>query len=282
MSTQKGFNWWIPIIVLISICVLCGGLLGLSGFILSLIKKNNPQINLPYLGTYIPIATVQADLDTIITPQVTTRGPNGTLTGSQMIYDNYFFDDFSSDALGWSIYDDGMTILKYENGQYSLQVTEPDYFDWAYAPIDFYASEINFNLQGLPGPQNGTFGVFCQFHDIKNYYYVEFDLELQEYLVGVIVDDNETLLTVDPTNDNWASAQGMKSLPEQVNHIRLTCTQDYITLSINDEWNGDYQVTTPFDSPGDTAFFVYAFDFPDTAGYKVFIDDVEIFNPNPE
>jgi len=281
MSEQKGFNWWIPIIVVISICVLCGGLLGLGGFILTMVKKNSPQINIPSIGTYVPLATNQAGSEGIVTPQPTIGGASVTQSSGQVVQDNYFFDDFSTDILAWPLYDDGTTILKYENGQYSLQVTEPDYFDWAYAPIDFHASEINFNLQGLPGPQNGTFGVFCQYHDINNYYYVEFDLELQEYLVGVIVDDNETLLTVDPGNNDWASAQGMQPQPEQVNHIRLTCTQDYISLYINDAWNGDYQVTTPFDSPGDTAFFVYAFDFPDTEGYKVFIDDVEIFNPTP-
>ena len=279
MKTNKGFSWWIPIVAVIFICILCGGILGLSGFILSIIKRNNPQIGIPFLGTYIP--TMQAEMGTTPFPQSTASAPTESVTSTQLFYNYYFFDEFTSPASGWQVYNDDNTILKYEDGKYHLEVTKPDSLYWSYAPINFYGSEINFQVKGLPGPQNGTVGMFCQFHDIDNYYYVEFDLEMQDYLVGVISNGSETLLTVNPGNNDWEYSQGLLPYPEQLNDIHITCTQDYISLSINDQWNGDYQVPVPFDSTGEIAFFVYSFDFPDSEGYHVMIDDVEIFNPNP-
>ena len=281
MAEKKSFPWWIIVLIIAFICILCLCVVSIAGLV-SIGKRGISLSDTPVKGNNPITSYFESLFESILGDYLGTSSSAGNPTSSgQQSSANYFFDDFSSTDSGWPLFDDGKTILKYENGQYSLQVTEPDFFDWVYAPINFYASEIDFKLQGLPGPQNGTFGVFCQFHDIDNYYYIEFDLELQDYLVGVIVDGNETLLTVNPNNDDWEYAQGLLPYPEQVNNIHITCTQDYISLSINDQWNGDYQVTTPFSNPGDTAFFVYAFDFPDTDGYKAFIDDVELYNPNP-
>ena len=287
MAPKKSFPWWLIVLIVGCICIMCLCVVGVAGMVGSFGKNGISIPNLsPNGGNPIEsyfISIFESVLsDYLGSPSSTGEPYNNDLPTGQQVSGDYFFDDFSTEAEGWLIFDNGSTILKYEGGQYSLQVTEPGYVDWTYAPIDFYASRINFNLQGLPGPQNGTFGVFCQYLDPDNYYYLEFDLELQEYLAGEILNGTETLFT-DLDNDNygWDSTQALKSSPELVNHISISCTLDHLSLSINGQFIQDFTISEPFDTSGDIAFFVYSFDFPDTEGYKVFIDDVEILNPTP-
>jgi hypothetical protein len=70
-----------------------------------------------------------------------------TPTVGQHLDDYSLFDDFSSDELGWPRYDDGTTRLAYEDEAYGFQITEPDYYDWAYFPVEFFPDEIRFDVR---------------------------------------------------------------------------------------------------------------------------------------
>jgi hypothetical protein len=213
-------------------------------------------------------------------PAPTPTELNLTLTGDQRIDDHSLYDDFSSEALLWPIFDDGSTILKYENETYSFQITEQDYFDWAYFPVDFIPYEIQFDVRGLDGPQDGTFGVFCHLQDADNYYYAEFDLQENRYMLGQVVDDEFIYLTEENSaGNNWQSTSALNSPPTSVNRIGVSCYLEEITLFINDELVDQVAVVQPFDDPGEAAFFVYAFDFAGPEGYKVLFDNVETWQP---
>jgi hypothetical protein len=208
----------------------------------------------------------------------TDTGP--VLTGDQRLDNHSLYDDFSSESLGWPVADDGMIVLQYENQAYSFQVTEPDYYDWAYIPADFIPYEFLFDVQGPSGVQDGTFGVFCQFQDADNYYYVEFDLYDNSYTLGQYLRGEYIPLKEQNSNgDYWYSASALKSPPTSVNHIGLSCYRDSITLFINDQWVDEVSVGQPFDNPGEAAFFVYAFDDVNEDGYKVIFDNVEVWQP---
>ena len=214
---------------------------------------------------------------TLTEPAPTDEG-NG-LTGNQYKDEFSIFDDFSSKALGWPEYDDGITILQYENETYSLQITEPDYVDWAYAPVEFWPNQIQFDVWGLPGSQDGTFGVFCQFQDFDNYYFVEVDLETREFAMGQYLDGEFIPLTSSGEDEQyWLSADSLKSNPEDVNHIYLSCPQEFMVLSINDSLVYQATLSDPFPSPGEMAFFVYTYSFAGPDGYKVFFDNVGVQN----
>jgi hypothetical protein len=208
----------------------------------------------------------------------TDSGP--TLTGDQRLDDHSLYDDFSSDALGWPIFDDGKTILKYENEAYSLQINESDYIDWSYFPVDFIPYEIWFDVQGLPGQQDGTFGVFCQYQDADNHYYVEFDLQTNSYIIAQFLNGEDIPLTKQNTvGQYWYETGALKSPPTTVNRIGISCYLDSLTLFINDQWVDEVNVPQPFDQPGEAAFFVYAFNYAGENGYKVFFDNVEVWQP---
>jgi hypothetical protein len=283
MTEQKRFPWLAVILGVGCVAVLCVGILVIGGGAAFFLTQRSASPSMPE-----PVVTVQ-----VVTPEVlptatltvpspapvpTDSGP--MLTGEQHLDDHSLYDDFSSDALGWPVFDDGRTILKYENEVYSFQITEPEYIDWAYFPVNFIPYEIWFDVQGLPGQQDGTFGIFCQYQDVDNHYYVELDLQSNSYIIAQYLSGEDIPLTKQNTvGQFWYETDAFKSSPEDVNRIGVSCYLDSITLFINDQMVDQVNVPQPFDQPGEAAFFVYAFSYARENGYKVFFDNVETYQP---
>lgn len=293
---QRRFPWWALILGIGCLGVICLAVV-MAGGLAYFSDLNIVLPAMPALGetatlipaTSMPVLTVPAqpvqptvppDPSPIPTPIVLPTESGPTLTGDQRMDDHSLYDDFSSEALGWPIFDDGKTILKYENGAYSFQIAEPGYIDWAYFPVDFIPYEIWFDVQGLPGQQDGSFGVFCQFQDVDNHYYVEFDLQTNSYIIAQYLNGEDIPLTKQNTvGQFWYETSALKSSPTSTNRIGISCYPDNLTLFINDQWVDEVKIEQPFDQTGGAAFFVYAFTYADEDGYKVFFDNVEIWQP---
>jgi hypothetical protein len=287
MTEQKRFPWLTVILGVGCVSVICIGVLVVGGGAALFLTQTTASSSGPeavvtveiQIPTSLPEPTTISPL-TIEPTIVEPTAPVTSLTGDQRMDDHSLFDDFSSEALGWPVFDDGVTILKYENQAYSFQITEPDFYDWAYFPVDFIPYEIWFDVQGPAGQQDGTFGVFCQLQDADNYYYAEFDLQDNSYLIGQSVNGEDfPLTTQNSSGQYWQSTSALLSPPTSVNRIGVTCYPDSITLFINDQWVDEVSVSQPFDGPGEAAFFVYTFDFAGENGYKVLFDNVEVWQP---
>jgi len=283
MTEQKRFPWLAVILAGGCLGILCVGILVIGGgaaFFLTG-RSTSPSIPEPVVTvvivtpTSLPEPTFPAPTPVSVP---TDSGP--ALTGEQNLTEYSLYDDFSSDALQWPVYDDGKTIMKYENETYSIQIAEPEFIDWAYIPADFIPYEIWFDVQGLPGQQDGTFGVFCQYQDVDNHYYVEFDLEDNSYIIAQYLDGEDIPLTKQNTvGQFWYETDAFQSAPENINHIGVSCYLDSITLFINDQLVDQVNVSQPFEQPGEAALFVYAFSFAEENGYKVFFDNLEVYQP---
>lgn len=294
MNKNPSFPWWGVILGLGCVVVLCVGALGVGGFAYYYYQKASvppsPEVVSPFLqvptNQPIPInppvvsgptSSVIPEPPVFVNPEPTSSGP--ALTGNQKLDESYLYDDFSSEALGWPVYDDGKTIMKYENGQYGLHVIEPDYYDWAFVPVDFAPYEISFDAQGMTGQQNGTFGVFCHFRDEDNYYYVEFDLQNPAYVIGQFVNGEDLPLTSQNAQGQyWQDTSVLKS-SSTVNRISVSCYPNVITLTINGDWVTEANVSVPSDKPGEVALFVYTYPFAGENGYKIYFDNVEVYKP---
>jgi hypothetical protein len=259
--------------------MLCVGVLGAGGVAYFYLQRSSTPFPPEVVSTVPPPSIEQpGPTDLPVIPEPTSSGTS--LTGNQQLEEFRLYDDFSSDALGWPVYDDGKTILKYEDGQYSFQIAEPDYFDWAYVPVDFSPTDISFDVKSDADPQNGTFGVFCQFQDENNYFYVEFDLSEASYMVGQYFNGEDIVLT--PQNAQgqyWQETSTLYSAPGALNRITISCNRNFITLFINDEWITDVNPPKPVENPGEMAFFVYTFPSADSDGFKVYFDNVEVYKP---
>jgi hypothetical protein len=298
MNKNQKFPWWGIVLGAGCLCIICvGGILGLGGFVYYY-NQTSPATSLPeimstnaLLNTAQPIVTptviagqplvtpsVIAVQPSLPTPQPTSAG--SSLTGKQELTEYRLYDDFSSNALGWPVFDDGKTIIKYEDGQYGIQIKEKDYTDWAFVPVNFTPFEIWFDIKSIAGPQNGTAGVFCQYQDENNYYYVEFDLGQASYVIGQYANGENIALT--PQNAQgqyWQDTSKLDTSPGAVNRIGIGCYQNFIVLFINDEWMMEATVQKPADKLGEAAFFVYAYPFAGADGYKVYFDNVEVYKP---
>lgn len=279
MTAKRGFPWAIIALGAFLVFILCVGCVLIGGIMVFLWGEPATSPEIP--ATLPPIPTEAAPptatpIPNSIQPTKTNASP---LTENQQTKEFYLFDDFSSKALGWPEFNDGTTIIQYEDGQYSIQITKPDYFDWAYVPVEFKPFEISFDVTGLPGPQNGTFGVFCQYQNENNHYYVEIDLETRSYIIGQYANGEDHVLTSTNPDNPWQMADPLKAMPTETNHIGISCYQDFITLFINDEWVTEVAIKYPADNPGDMALFIYAFDFSNSNGYKIFFDNVEVYKP---
>ena len=288
MSEQKRFPWLAVILGGGCLGILCIGILVVGGGAAFFITEQSaspyepePVVTVVIVSpTSLPEPTLPEPTQPAPTPVSTPTESGPSLTGEQSLTDHSLYDDFSSDALGWPVYDDGKTIIKYENDAYSIQIAEPEYIDWVYFPVDFIPYEIWFDVQGLPGLQDGTFGVFCQYLDIDNHYYVEFDLEGKSYIIAQYLDGEDIPLTKQNTvGQYWYETDAFQSSPENVNNIGISCYLDSITLFINDQLVDQVDVPQPLDQPSEAAVFVFSYSYAGENGYKVFFDNVDVYQP---
>ena len=283
MTDQKRFPWLAVILGVGCVGILCVGFLVIGGGAAFFLTQSteSPSVPEPVVTVQVlPPETLPEPTRTVPPPATVPADSDSTLKGEQRQDDHSIYDDFSSDALGWPVYDDGKTIIKYENEAYSFQIAEPEYIDWAYFPVDFIPYEIWFDVQGPPGQQDGTFGVFCQYQDVDNHYYVEFDLGSNSYIIAQYLDGEDIPLTKqNDVGQFWYETDAFKSSPEDVNRIGVSCYLDSISVFINDQLVDQVDVPQPLDDPGEAAFFVYAFSYAGENGYRVFFDNVEIYQP---
>lgn len=189
-----------------------------------------------------------------------------------------FFDDFSSDALDWPVFDDGVTILKYENQAYSFQLTEPGMLDGLWLPTLFSPNFVRFDVWGPPGEQGGTIGVDCQIQDedFQNHYYVEFDLYYNDVVIGGVVNGEYVDFYDTTENQGWLPLINMPPSPEDPATIEIYCGINQITVNVNG--TPEHQIYVPEEykvsGQGGMSFFMYTFDEAMT-GYKVFFDNVQ-------
>ena len=234
-----------------------------------------------YTATLEPVYTTT--LEPVILPPAPPTIPATQqlpLTGDQRITDHAFVDDFSSEALGWPVKDDGITVQKYFNEYYSFQHMGKDSYAAAFLPISFNPSEILFDVEGPPGNQNGTFGVFCQLQDSTNYYYVEIDMGLRTYVIGQSLQGVTIPLTeLTARGHNWQPAPSLHEDPTDYNHISVGCYPGSVALSINGAFVNEVYPETPFTSKGKTTLFVFTYDFAGDEGYTVLFDNVEAYDP---
>jgi hypothetical protein len=292
MEEKKTNKWLIPVgigcVVLLCLCVVIPAILyftlgntftdqipfDIDGFTdLGVPEQDGPTVDIPPVNTDSTDPEIDVEPPSNVGPDVPT-GPTGKeMTGGQYVTDTELFDDFSSDALEWPIYDDGITILKYENQGYSFEITQPDYVDWAYVPTPFFPSKIQFDIEGTSTYEDGTFGVFCNYQDEDNYDYAEFSLHYLDVVFGMTRDGEYSYLTEqNPDGEYYLELSNMYSYSTP-NTIKMDCTPTLLTLWVNGQLEFEIPIASPLPDLGDMALFIYTYE--DAAnGYKVIFDNV--------
>jgi uncharacterized protein YaiE (UPF0345 family) len=243
---------------------------------------DTPEPNLPQEPslTPAPTNTVAVFIEDTPTPTNQPASTDPQLTGGQFIRENAFFDDFSSNTMGWPVKDDGLTYLDIVNQAYFFQVSEKNGFENAYFPIDFFPNDIIFDVWGPENASEGTFGVICHLQDANNYYYVDFDLAGSNYSIVQVLNGSLITLVEETYEDQyWHSTDAFNQPATSKNRIKVSCYLGDIAIVVNETLIDLVFIDQPFTKPGWAAFFVYTYTNVSDTGFQVIIDNVESYRP---
>ncbi len=148
-----------------------------------------------------------------------------------------FKDDFSSTSSGWdqSTTDTGTT--DYQDGQYRILVSQPQYDMWANPKLTSLPADVRVEVDATKasGPEANDFGVICRYTETGsgsdtayNFYY--FMISSDGYAaIGKVQNTEQSFLT------DLLSEPSPAIKSNEVNHIRGDCIGDTLTMYVNGE-----------------------------------------------
>jgi len=136
-------------------------------------------------------------------------------------------DDFSSRQSGWSDQDTSTGFSGYRDGQYVIEVYEPNYDVWGNYTQEMFSDviiSVDVNIiQSANGA--GGFGIICRYVDNDNYYKLEVD-EDGYYTIYKYVEGEYTIL------HDWAHRSAIENKTSW--RLTATCIGNQLTLSVDD------------------------------------------------
>jgi len=127
----------------------------------------------------------------------------------------------------WDTFDRG-----YEEGEYFIELREPNWFAWAYAGQKLEDVSIEVDAYLASGPQDGHFGALCRYADVGNFYYFGISSEGYYAIFRRVEGGDLEVLT----------GEGIGMLPSsviktggEVNRISAVCQGDELSLYVNGE-----------------------------------------------
>jgi hypothetical protein len=281
---KKKFPVWAIILIVLVVLCLCGFLV--AGGLYLVGKNAMPAIedavstasqDIPDMDsalqtlTAIPEmfeTTMPDDFNFEATPESLDNGTASS--GYSYLDDSSLYDDFSTQDLGWAVYDDTVGDQGYENGEYYIHVTESAYVIWSYLPGDFYPDTIEFDARLADGYEaNGTLGVMCNYQDENTYTYVDIDVYNGEVQFGYSTDSD----LVPMTDESWITVNSFNPNVTDYNHYKVTCDPSTMSLEVNGVLVDSVPVTTNIDA-GDMALYGFTWDEIDSNGLKAYFDNV--------
>jgi hypothetical protein len=142
-----------------------------------------------------------------------------------------FQDEFENPRSGWGEDQCEEFGRGYEEGEYFIELYEPNWFVWAYPGKRFDDVSVEVDVYLASGSQDSHFGLLCRHVDRDNFYYFAVSAD-GYYAIFRRVDGDLEVLTAD--------GSGMVSSPairtgEQTNRVLAVCQEDELSLYVNGE-----------------------------------------------
>ncbi len=214
------------------------------------------------------------------TPQPAQAAVFPVLTGDQRLEAGALFDDFSSEALGWSVRESESAATGYEDGKYAMLVKQPGFWVLSKVPGDFPHTVIEFDAAVALGSAGGMYGVICHYRDPDNYDMVGVDPETGGVTVGRLVEGVFVALSGEAGGEDGQTSKGLARAVSADNHVRVGCFDDRLELSVGGVSEGVWGLDPP-GSPGSAALYVLGFDPLGENGYKALFDNVSVWSETP-
>jgi len=143
-----------------------------------------------------------------------------------------FQDDFDNPRSDWGADQREGFERGYEEGEYFIELHEPNWFTWAYPGEQFEDVSIEADARLSSGSQESHFGVLCRCVDVDNFYYFAISAD-GYYAIFRRVDGGDLeILTGD--GNGMVPSLAIRT-GEQANRILAVCQEDELSLYVNGE-----------------------------------------------
>lgn len=141
-------------------------------------------------------------------------------------------DDFDNPRSGWGAEQGERFERGYEEGEYYIQLHEPNWFAWAHPGERFDDVSVEVDVYLASGSQDSHFGVLCRYVDLDNFYYLAISAD-GYYAIFKRVDGGVLeVLTGDGSGMTYSPAVRTDG---QTNRVLAVCQADELALHINGE-----------------------------------------------
>lgn len=248
--------WWlVGCLVIVFIIVICGaiawGLYNLTNRF-SFRNPATPESSL----IQVPGST---SLPSIV------QNPRGITAAPGLL----FSDDFSDTGSGWDRVDEADYLTDYYQDAYRITINSDQSDSWA-NPDDNVFGDVIVEVDATKnaGPDDNDFGIICRYQGMDQFYYAVISSD-GYFGITKVTPDSSLLLGRDSLEFSDAINQGVTD-----NHIRLECTGNQLTLSVNgtqiDQQNDDEYTS------GNVGLIAGTYETP---GTDILFDNFIVFQP---
>ncbi len=139
-------------------------------------------------------------------------------------------DDFSDPSSGWPVSQSALGEYGYRQGQYFIQVSEPDTLLWAGPPQEYADVQIAVDAAWSGAGSSGYYGLLCRIQDESNFYYFVVTPASGEYTIGKYVNGQfQSLLA-----GGWNSSPSIPTAGQTI-RLQAVCAGDRLSFYINAE-----------------------------------------------
>jgi hypothetical protein len=138
-------------------------------------------------------------------------------------------DRFGDSGSGWGEESQDAFDRGYHQGEYFIEVYEPDWFVWANPGRRFTDVVAEVDARWVSGSPAGHFGLLCRYRAPGDFYY--FAVTGDGYYAILRVEDGEAEVV---TGDGFLPSPAVRT-GEATNHIRAVCRGEDLALYVNGE-----------------------------------------------
>ena len=137
-------------------------------------------------------------------------------------------DRFGDPRSGWGTKSEPEFDRGYQDGQYFIELYEPNWLAWARPGERFADVDVEVEVRWVSGSTDGHFGLLCRYRAPDDFYY--FAITGDGYYAILRVRDGEPEVL---TGDGFLRSSAIRTGGE-VNRIRAVCQGEELRLYVND------------------------------------------------
>jgi len=140
-----------------------------------------------------------------------------------------FEDRFGNPRSGWGSNSQDAFDRGYEEGEYFIELYEPDWFVWAVPDRRFTDVDVAVEARRVSGATDGHFGLLCRYRSPGDFYYLAVTADGYYAILRLANGEPEVL-----TGDGFLPSAAVRADGSPY-HIRAVCRGEEIALYVNGE-----------------------------------------------